>query len=246
MPPLHAIILAGGSGTRLRPLTNKLNKHLLLVHDRPMIYCPLRTAADAGASRVTIVTNQRDIEMMRSVVGSPTHHALETISYVPQGERKGVAAALASAEREAGGAPVLVLLGDNIYAESLRPAAETFASDPSGAHVFLIHRDNTADLAVAEIEDAAVCSIVEKPTPPRPGLAVTGAYLYDSTCFDRIRALNPSPRGELEITALNQSYLSDGQLASSILTGPWSDAGTHEGLAESARIVHHHFPPLAG
>lgn len=242
MSPPIGIILAGGSGTRLRPLTNELNKHLLLVHDRPMIYWPLRTLARAGVQRVCIVTNARDIPMMRSAVAKPADHGLDAIEFAPQGEAIGVAAALASAKEQCkewggrwggewGGDSCFVLLGDNIFEDDL-PAVST-----PGAHIFLKLVDDTSQLAAAQIEGDRVTSIAEKPEPPAPGLAVTGAYLYDKTVFDRIRTLTPSPRGELEITALNQAYLRDNQLSHSVIEGRWEDAGTHEGLARAARLA---------
>lgn len=237
MKPLHGVILAGGTGSRLRPLTNELNKHLLLVHDRPMIYYPLRTLADAGVLHVTVVTNAHHIGMMRDVVAEPGAHGLESIQYASQGMGKGVAAALAASESTAQGSPVMVLLGDNIFADSLCDQALAFTRNPIGAHIFLTHVEDTAELALAEIKDARVSAITEKPDAPHAGFAVTGAYLYDHTIFERIRALSTSARGELEITALNQTYLDGHQLGHSVLTGQWADAGTFDGLDRAAHLV---------
>jgi len=234
---MKTIILAGGAGTRLGPLTRATNKHLLMVNDRPMIHFALACAAELGASETAIVTGPGWIDSFRDAVGAPSRWDMCGISYLSQDAPKGVAHALLMAREFADGEPCCVLLGDNVFLDPPTLAARGFFAQPAGAMVFLASVENPRAFGVAEIESDRIVAIHEKPDRPLGSLVVTGLYLYDGTVFDRIARLGPSTRGEFEVTDLNMAYLADHALAHATLDGRWIDCGEPETLLQAAALV---------
>lgn len=232
---MKGIILAGGTGSRLYPLTKITNKHLLPVYDRPMIYYPLQTLIDAGIKDIMLVSGRGHVGHFLELLGSGTEFGVN-ISYEIQKEAGGIAQALGLARRFAGDDNIMVILGDNIFQDSLRDAVRSFSS---GAMIFLKPVPDAHRFGVAEVDEVnqRVISIEEKPARPKSSYAVTGLYIYDSEVFDIIGSLRPSARGELEITDVNNEYLRRCKLSYSILSGYWSDAGTFETLYKASELV---------
>jgi len=234
---MKGVVLAGGLGTRLLPLTRITNKHLLPVFDRPMIYYPLQALINAGIREILIVTGGQHAGDFLRLLGNGRDFGLERLHYAYQEGEGGIAAALALAEKFAEGDRICVVLGDNIVEGSIVPAVRRFARQPRGAKVLLKEVPDAGRFGVAEIRNGRVVSIVEKPKRPRSRYAVTGIYLYDGRVFDVIRGLRPSGRGELEITDVNNWYLRRGQLSCEILEGWWTDAGTMASLHRAGNLV---------
>ena len=234
---MKGVILAGGLGTRLLPLTRITNKHLLPVFDRPMIYYPLQALINAGIRDILIVTGGAHAGDFLRLLGNGKDFGLERLHYAYQEGEGGIAAALALAEHFAEGDRICVVLGDNIIEGSIVGAVRRFARQPRGARVILKEVPDAERFGVAEIRDGRVVSIVEKPKRPKSGYAVTGIYLYDRQVFDVCRTLEPSGRGELEITDVNNWYLRRGQLSCEILDGWWTDAGTMLSLHRAGNLV---------
>ncbi|MEO0511903.1 MAG: sugar phosphate nucleotidyltransferase [Planctomycetota bacterium] len=238
---MKGVILAGGSGTRLRPTTRVVNKHLLPVYDRPMITFPLQAIETLGLGEVMIVTNPGDVEDFRRVVAELPTDATLDVSFGVQSSPGGVADALLAAEAFADNGPLCVLLGDNVFENAPSATARSFESDPTGARLVLAEVDEPAGLGVAEFEGTPGASrlirIVEKPPSPPSRFVVTGCYGYDASVFERIRSTNRSERGELEITELNNTYARDAALAYDVTRGWWADAGTPDGLLRAANLV---------
>lgn len=238
---MKGIVLAGGNGTRLMPLTAVTNKSLLPVYDRPMIDYPLQLMRRAGIDEVLIVTGGRTCGDMMRVLGDGSRLGLKSLYYTVQEHAGGISQALSLAEPFAGGDKVFVILGDNlVFGSNVAPAVRRFERESDGACVFLKSVPDPERFGIAEVEGGKVVSLVEKPKHPTSSLAVTGLYLYDATVFDRIRQLKPSARGELEVTDLNKLYLHDGQLHHEMLRGDWIDAGTVESLAEASDMARAH------
>lgn len=235
---MKGIILAGGNGTRLRPITKVTNKHLLPVYNKPMIYYPLETMVACGFQDVLIVSGSEHAGHFLNLLGSGREFGLN-LSYEVQEEAGGIAQALVLGEDFADGGSVAVHLGDNLFEnrELLVRGVEHFKQDEKGATIFLKEVPDPERFGVAEIEGDKVVRIVEKPKKPKSKLAVTGFYIYDSKVFDIIRTLKPSGRGELEITDVNSFYLEKGALKYEIVAGEWTDAGTFDSLLRANEIA---------
>jgi glucose-1-phosphate thymidylyltransferase len=234
---MKGVILAGGLGTRLLPLTRITNKHLLPVFDRPMIFYPLQALINAGITDILLVTGGPHAGDFLRLLGNGKEFGLKHLNYSYQEGEGGIAAALSLAEHFADGDRVCVILGDNVIEGSIAPAAERFRRQPSGARILLKEVTDAERFGVAELDGDRVVSIEEKPARPKSNYAVTGIYFYDAQVFDMIRTLKPSGRGELEITDVNNWYLGRGELACEILDGWWTDAGTFESLHRAGNLV---------
>ncbi|MDO8339049.1 MAG: sugar phosphate nucleotidyltransferase [Candidatus Burarchaeum sp.] len=233
---MRGVILAGGSGTRLKPLTNVTNKHLLPVYDKPMIMYPLGTLLKAGITDILIVTGKESAGDFMKLLGSG-HELGCRLTYRLQDESGGIAQALSLAEDFAGSHKFAVILGDNILAEDVGPAIKSFEADKAEATVFLKQVPDAQRFGVADLTGDKVVSIVEKPAKPKSNFAVIGLYLYSPSVFSVIRSLKPSARGEYEITDVNTHYVKSGKLGYHILKGEWTDAGTFESLHKAAAIA---------
>jgi glucose-1-phosphate thymidylyltransferase len=230
---MKGVILAGGSGSRLFPLTKVTNKHLLPVYDKPMIYYPLQTLIDAGITEIMIVSGRGHAGHFLELLGSGTDFGVQ-LTYEIQDRAGGIAQALGLARRWAAGESITVILGDNIFEESVRDAVQSFSS---GARIFLKPVPDAYRFGVAEVDGDTILGIEEKPEKPKSGLAVTGLYIYDSGVFDIIHELRPSTRGELEISDVNNAYIREGKMSFSILRGFWSDAGTFDSLVRAGILM---------
>jgi glucose-1-phosphate thymidylyltransferase len=229
---MKGVILAGGSGSRLHPLTRITNKHLLPVYDRPMIYFAIEQLAGAGIDRIMVVTGGNHAGEFLRLLGNGSEFGLRHLDYAYQDRPGGIAEALGLAEFFAAGDPVAVLLGDNIFEFSVASIAQRFRERPVGARVLLAEVTNPASYGVAAMDGGRITRIIEKPSSPPSNLAVTGLYFYDNTVFDIVRKLVPSGRGELELTDVNNHYLERGQLAHEVASGYWADCG------ESVEMLH--------
>lgn len=234
---MKGIILAGGLGTRLHPLTKVTNKHLLPVYDRPMIYYPLQTLCDAGINEVMIVTGGNSAGDFLRLLGNGAEFGLRGIYYAYQEGEAGIADALRLCENFADGRPIVVLLGDNIFQRGIAPYVRRFEEQRSGARILLKEVDDLQRFGVPVFEGERIVEIEEKPAKPKSRFAVTGAYMYDARAFEFIRALEPSSRGEFEIADVNNRYIREGQLQYDVLDGWWSDAGTFESLFRAGELI---------
>jgi glucose-1-phosphate thymidylyltransferase len=235
---MKGIILAGGLGTRLAPLTRITNKHLLPIYDKPMIYYPIQTLVDAGVRDLLIVTGGTNAGDFLRLLGNGSAFKLPHINYTYQEGEGGIADALRLAEHFADGEQVVVMLGDNVIEKDISRGVAAFRKQKKGARVYLKEVANPRAYGVAELHGKRIASIVEKPSKPKSNLAVIGIYMYDPTVFDIIRTLKPSGRGELEITDVNNAYIKRGQLEYDVLDGWWADAGaSHEKLLETSLMV---------
>lgn len=229
---MKGVILAGGLGTRLAPLTLITNKHLLPVYDRPMILYPLQTMRDSGIDEIMIVCGKEHGGHFMNFLGSGKEYGVK-LSYALQAGSGGIAEALGLAEDFAKGESVAVILGDNIFENDFSESVKKIES-LSGAMVFLKKVSDPARFGVAELEGDKIVRIVEKPKEPKSDLATVGFYLYGADIFDKIRMLKPSARNELEITDVHNIYLNEGRLYYSMVDGFWSDAGTFDSLMKAA------------
>jgi len=230
---MKGIILAGGTGSRLYPLTKVTNKHLLPVYDKPMIYYPLQTLMDAGIKDIMIVSGRGHAGHFLELLGSGADIGVH-FTFEIQEQAGGIAQALGLAEDFADKEDVAVILGDNIFQDNVYKAVESFKS---GARIFLKEVPDAKRFGVAEIKGNKIISIEEKPKMPKSNLAVTGLYIYDPSVFEIIRTLKPSGRGELEITDVNNEFIRIGKMDFSMLYGYWSDAGTFESLFRASELV---------
>lgn len=234
---MRGVVLAGGTGSRLNPLTRVTNKHLLPVYDKPMVYYPIQTLVNAGIQEILLVTGGKNAGEFLRLLGNGRDFGLKHINYTYQEGEGGIAEALGLAEHFAEGKPVCVVLGDNIIENNVRSAVENFKKQKQGAKILLKEVQDAERFGVAEVRGDRVVSIEEKPRNPKSNYAVIGIYLYDSTVFQKIRRLKPSGRGELEITDVNNFYLEEGNLTYEILDGWWTDAGTFESLLRANNLV---------
>lgn len=234
---MKGVILAGGLGTRLHPLTRVTNKHLLPVYDRPMIFYPIEKLIEAGIEDILIVTGGHHAGDFLRLLGNGREFGLKHLNYTYQEGEGGIAEALGLAEHFADGDPVMVVLGDNLFEDSLADAVRDYRRRGSGARIFLKEVSDPERFGVPEFEDGRITRIVEKPTSPATSFAVTGVYIYDARVFDIIRTLEPSARQELEITDVNNRYIEWGDLDHEILGGWWADAGTFESLYRAATLA---------
>jgi glucose-1-phosphate thymidylyltransferase len=234
---MKGVVLAGGTGSRLFPLTKITNKHLLPIYDRPMIYYPIQTLVDAGIQDIMIVTGGRNSGDFLRLLANGKEFGLKHINYTYQEGEGGIADALALAQHFADGQKICVVLGDNIIEGSIRGAADQFRRQASGAHILLKEVVDAERFGVAEVSGSKIVGIEEKPRQPKSNYAVTGIYMYDATVFDKIQTLVPSRRGELEITDVNNAYIREGTLSFSYLDGWWTDAGTFDSLLRATNLV---------
>jgi len=235
---MKGVVLAGGTGSRLYPLTKITNKHLLPIYDKPMIYYPIQTLVDADITDLLIVTGGRNSGDFLRLLSNGKQFGLKHINYTYQEGEGGIAEALALAEHFADGEKICVILGDNIIEGSIRQAVEDFRRQPAGAKILLKEVHDAERFGVAEIQDGRIVGIEEKPKRPKSNLAVTGIYMYDGSVFEKTRVLKPSARGELEITDVNNAYIRDGEMTFDYLEGWWTDAGTFDSLLRAANLVH--------
>ncbi len=234
---MKGIILAGGLGTRLRPLTKVTNKHLLPVYDKPMIFYPLEVLVDAGITDIMVVTGGNNAGDFLRLLGNGREFGLHHLHYAYQEGEGGIAEALSLARFFAEQKPLCVVLGDNLIEDSIRPYVEKFRQQPSGAKILLKEVPNCERFGVPELAGDKVVKIYEKPQVAPSKYAVTGIYMYDHQVFDIISTLEPSNRGELEITDVNNQYIEQGEMTYDILKGWWTDAGTIESLLRANNLV---------
>ena len=234
---MKGVLLAGGHGTRLAPMTGVVNKHLLDVFDEPMVFYPLRSLADAGITDIVLVTG-REVEQFQQLLGTGEAFGVN-LSYAVQEGEAGIADALARAADQVGEDDVVVILGDNIFQDDLRPYVDAFRFGDGGARLLLrrVSYEDARRFGVATVEDGRIVRIVEKPAQPESNLVVTGCYMYDSRVFEIISGLTPSARGELEITDVNNAYIQAGSAAYDILRGWWTDAGTPASKLKASIMV---------
>jgi len=234
---MKGVILAGGLGTRLYPLTKITNKHLLPVFDKPMIYYPLQTLVNAGIDDILIVTGGNNAGDFLRLLGNGKEFGLKHINYTYQEGEGGIADALSLAQHFAEDKKICVILGDNIVEKNIRSQVNSFKKQERGAKILLKEVPDPERFGVPELAGDKVIGIEEKPKIPKSRFAVTGIYMYDSTVFDIIKQQKPSERGELEITDVNNAYIKRGEMSWEILDGWWTDAGTFESLRRATNLV---------
>ncbi len=235
---MKGVILAGGTGSRLLPLTLVTNKHLLPVFDQPMIHYPIRCLLMAGIDEVLVVTGGEHAGDFLRLLKNGKHLGIRHLEYAYQEGSGGIADALKLAQDFADGEKICVILGDNIIEKNVKPAATAFREQKAGAKILLKRVPDPHRFGVAQLEGDRITRIIEKPKQPPSDLAVTGIYFYDNEVFDICQTLKPSARGELEITDVNNEYLRRGTLTHDILDGWWTDAGTFESLFRASTLVH--------
>ena len=234
---MKGIVLAGGLGSRLNPLTKVTNKHLLPVYNRPMIYYPIQALVDAGISEILVVTGGNNAGDFLLLLGNGKQFGLKHLDYTYQEGHGGIAEALSLAEHFADNEPICVILGDNIYEKPFRKSVDEFKRCEHGAKIHLKRVQNPQRFGVATISGDRIVKIEEKPKAPQSDYAVTGLYMYDAAVFGIVKGLKPSGRGELEITDVNNAYIQRGELTYEIIEGWWSDAGTFDSLIRANILV---------
>lgn len=234
---MKGVVLAGGTGSRLRPLTKVTNKHLLPIFDKPMIYYPIQTLVNAGIHDILLVTGGNSAGEFLRLLGNGKEFGLKHLDYTYQEGEGGIAEALALAEVFADNGPICVVLGDNLIEGNIRQAVGSFHEQRDGAKILLKKVPDAHRFGVAEIRGNKVVGIEEKPKSPKSDYAVIGIYLYDASVFEKIKRLKPSGRGELEITDVNNFYIEESKLTYEILEGWWTDAGTFEALLRANTLV---------
>lgn len=234
---IRGVVLAGGLGSRLGPLTKIVNKHLLPIYDKPMIYYPIQTLVNAGIRDIVVVTGGRNAGDFLRLLGNGREFGLEHLDYVYQDGEGGIAEALGLAEHTCRGHKICVILGDNILEKNIVGAVRDFEEQPAGAKILLKQVPDPERFGVPEIDGERILRIEEKPVKPKSEYAVTGIYMYDESVFDKIKTLERSDRGELEITDVNNHFIQEGTMTWSKLDGWWTDAGTIESLHRAANLV---------
>jgi len=234
---LKGVVLAGGLGSRLRPLTAVTNKHLLPVYNQPMIYYPIQTLVNAGITDIMIVTGGNSAGDFLKLLGNGKAFGLKHLNYAYQEGEGGIAAALSLVEHFASGEPVCVVLGDNIIQGNICAAVDSYRAQGQGAKILLKKVTAPQRFGVPQLDGQRVVKIEEKPAEPKSEYAVIGIYMYDARVFEIIRVLKPSGRGELEITDVNNAYIERGEMTWDVLEGWWSDAGTFESLLQASNLV---------
>ena len=233
---VKGIILAGGKGTRLAPLTEVTNKHLLPVGHEPMIWHPVRQMVGSGINDIMVVTSTEHMGDVVNSLGSGKKFGC-AFTYRVQEDAGGIAQALSMAESFANGQKLVVILGDNIFEQSIKPHVDAFRNQKKGARVLLKEVADPERYGVAALDEKHILSIEEKPNQPKSNYAVVGCYMYDEQIFDCIRQIKPSPRGELEITSVNNIYIQNKELEFSFVKGRWTDAGTFDSLTEANLLL---------
>jgi glucose-1-phosphate thymidylyltransferase len=234
---MKGVVLAGGLGSRLNPLTRVTNKHLLPIYDKPMVYYPIQTLVNAGISDILVVTGGKNAGEFLRLLGNGHDFGLKHVNYTYQEGEGGIAQALGLAEYFAAGESICVILGDNIIENNICEAVKNFKEQKEGAKILLKEVHDAQRFGVAEIKGNRVLGIEEKPKLPKSNYAVIGVYLYDKTVFEKIHRLKPSGRGELEITDVNNFYVQEKTLTYEVLEGWWTDAGTFESLLHANNLV---------
>jgi len=234
---MKGIVLAGGLGKRLYPLTRVSNKHLLPVYNKPMIYYPIQTLVDAGIKDILVVTGGTHAGEFLRLLGNGKDFGLKHINYTYQEGEGGIAEALRLAKHFADNDKIAVILGDNIIEKDINKCVDDFRKQSKGAKILLKEVEDPERFGVAELKGEKIVGIEEKPKSPKSKYAVTGIYMYDNRVFEIIKNLKPSGRGELEITDVNNAYIRDGELTYSVLDGWWTDAGTFESLLRANNLV---------
>jgi glucose-1-phosphate thymidylyltransferase len=234
---MKGVVLAGGTGSRLFPLTKITNKHLLPIFDKPMIYYPIQTLVRAGIREILLVTGGRNSGDFLRLLANGKEFGLNHLNYTYQEGEGGIADALALAEHFADGEKICVILGDNIIEGSIAQAATEFEKQDHGARILLKEVPDAERFGVAEMAGDRIIGIEEKPLHPKSRYAVTGIYMYDGSVFEKVKRLAPSGRGELEITDVNNAYIREGTMTYSYLEGWWTDAGTFESLRRATNLV---------
>jgi len=234
---MKGVVLAGGLGSRLFPLTKITNKHLLPVYDKPMIYYPIQTLINAGIEDIMIVTGGNFAGHFLQLLGNGKDFGLKHLNYTYQEGEGGIADALSLVEHFADDDPLCVVLGDNIIENNIRQAAEDYGKQGGGAKILLKRVPDPQRFGVPEIDGDRVLNIEEKPADPKSDFAVIGIYFFDNTVFNIIKTLVPSARGELEITDVNNHYIRRGEMTWNELDGWWTDAGTFESLRHASNLV---------
>jgi len=234
---LKGVVLAGGLGTRLRPLTSVTNKHLLPVYDQPMIYYPIQTLVNAGITDIMVVTGGSSAGDFLRLLGNGKAFGLKHLNYAYQEGEGGIAEALSLVEHFAAQEPVCVVLGDNIIEGNIRNAVAAYRAQDRGAKILLKKVPDPQRFGVPRLDDSRVICIDEKPAKPQSDYAVIGVYMYDASVYNIIRSLKPSGRGELEITDVNNAYISRNEMTWEELEGWWTDAGTFESLLHASNLV---------
>jgi glucose-1-phosphate thymidylyltransferase len=234
---MKGVVLAGGTGSRLSPLTRVTNKHLLPIYDKPMVYYPLQTLVEAGIQDILIVTGGNNAGDFLRLLRNGKDFGLKQLSFAYQEGEGGIADALRLAEPFAAGEKICVILGDNILETSVRAAREKFERQQDGGSILLKAVPDPERFGVPVFEGKRIVRIEEKPRTPASSYAVIGVYFYDGTVFERVRKLRPSGRGEFEITDVNNSYLYEGKLSYDVIEGGWTDAGTFESLWRATKMV---------
>lgn len=230
---MKGVLICGGTGSRLRPLTEVTNKSLLPVYDQPLIHYPLQVLLKAGIQEIMIISGSEHVDQMAGFLGSGSRYDCHFV-YRVQDAPKGIAQALGMAESFVKDESVCALLGDNIYFDDLSHVIRNFKS---GGHIFLKKVTDPERFGIAEVQNGTVVSLEEKPQRPKSNFAQTGCYVYDKNCFEFIRTMKPSPRGELEITDVSRFYMERGELSATVLQDEWVDAGTFESLYEATTLV---------
>jgi len=234
---VKGVVLAGGLGSRLRPLTAVTNKHLLPVYDQPMVYYPIQTLVNAGITDIMIVTGGNSAGDFLKLLGNGKVFGLKHLNYTYQEGEGGIAEALSLVEHFTADDPVCVVLGDNIIEGNIRTAVRAYRHQGGGAKIILKKVPDPERFGVPELDGRNVVRIEEKPQHPRSEYAVIGIYMYDSSVYEIIRTLKPSDRGELEITDVNNAYIERGEMTWEELEGWWTDAGTFESLLRASNLV---------
>lgn len=234
---MKGVVLAGGLGSRLLPLTKVTNKHLLPVYNQPMVYYPIQALVNAGITEVMLVTGGNSAGDFLKLLGNGRQHGLKHLAYTYQEGEGGIADALRMAEHFADGQGICVILGDNLIEKSIASAAQAFRTQQVGAKILLKEVKDPQRFGVPTLDGTRVVRIDEKPKEPASSYAVTGIYFYDAQVFEIIKTLKPSGRGELEITDVNNAYIQKGQLTWDVLDGWWTDAGTIESLFAANQLV---------
>jgi len=233
---MKAIILSGGTGSRLYPLTKVTNKHLLPVGKYPMIFHPIYKLKQAGLTDILIVTGKEHMGDVVSLLGSGSEMGV-SFTYKVQDEAGGIAQALSLAEQFVGKDQMVVILGDNVFADDISPYVSNFRDQQNGAKILIQKVADPKRFGVPELQGDRIISIEEKPQQPKSNYAVTGIYMFDHSVFEIIKTLKPSARGELEITDVNNAYIKRGELTYDVLQGWWTDAGTHASLARANELA---------
>jgi len=233
---MKGVLLAGGTGSRLYPLTKVTNKHLLPVYNKPMIYYPLKTLVDAGIRDIMIVTGPEHAGDFLKLLGSGKEWGIK-LTYELQDEAGGIAQALLLAESFVGDDKCVVILGDNIFEDGIKKYVELFEKQKNGARIFLKKVSDPKRFGVVGIKNGKIVHMEEKPKNPKTNISAVGLYMYDNTVFDKIRKLKPSSRDELEINDVNLLYMNEGRLCYNFLKGFWTDAGTFSTLFVASKLI---------